>query len=67
MHEVRYQMDRTQFSLPADQATEKYMFVFNICSSTFLGLDLKQACGVHQGGKAWSRLPSLESRSRPGQ
>ena len=67
MHEVRNQMDRTQFSLPADQATEKYMFVFIYVLQLFLGLDLKQACGVHQGGKARSRLPSLESRSRPGQ
>ena len=34
MHEVRYQMDRTQFCMPADQARGKFMFVFNVCSPT---------------------------------
>ena len=36
MHEVRYQMDRAKFSLPANQAKGKYMFVFNVCSSILL-------------------------------
>ena len=66
MHEVRNQMDRTQFSLLADQAKERCLFsMYGL--QLFPGVDLRQACGVHQGGKAWSRLPSLESRSRPGQ